>query len=94
LAAVPRVNAALWGDIDNDGLLNVYLCQHGTNQLWWQKSPGEWADIASPRLANGDRDTLVGALFDADHDGNFNLFMVNGGAPNELHPLDPPPNFC
>jgi len=84
LAAVPLVNAALWGDINNDGLLDVYLCRRGANQLWRQESPGEWADITSPNLANGDRDTLDGALFDADHDGDLDLFLVNDDAPNEL----------
>ena len=84
LALVPLINAALWGDIDNDGLLDVYLCRRGPNQMWRQKSSGEWADITSPSLANGDRDTLDGALFDADHDGDLDLFLVNGDGPNEL----------
>jgi Tfp pilus assembly protein PilF len=36
LATVPDVNAALWGDYDNDGLMDVYLCRRGSNQLWRQ----------------------------------------------------------
>ncbi|MCI0630241.1 MAG: FG-GAP-like repeat-containing protein [Phycisphaerales bacterium] len=34
LAKVPEVNAALWGDYDNDGLTDVYLCRRGANMLW------------------------------------------------------------
>ena len=34
LSRVSRVNAALWGDIDNDGLTDVYFLRDGENQLW------------------------------------------------------------
>lgn len=84
LAAVGQVNTALWGDIDNDGLLDVYLCRRGPNRLWRQTAPGMWRDSSSVVTANGDRDTLDGALFDADHDGDLDLFLVNADGPNEL----------
>ena len=85
LASVAGVNAALWGDIDNDGLLDVYLCRQGPNQLWRQTEPGHWQDMTAASVtAGGDHDTLDGALFDADHDGDLDLFLVNGDAPNEL----------
>jgi len=85
LARITRVNAALWGDIDNDGLLDVYLCRQGPNQLWRQVKQGRWEDItAASATANGTHDTMDGALFDADHDGDLDLFLVNGDGPNEL----------
>lgn len=85
LARITRVNAALWGDIDNDGLLDVYLCRHGPNQLWRQVKHGRWEDMtAASATANGAYDTRDGALFDADHDGDLDLFLVNGDGPNEL----------
>jgi len=84
LAAVSGVNTALWGDIDNDGLLDVYLCRRGPNQLWRQKAVGQWQEITSEVTGNGVADTVDGALFDADHDGDLDLFLVNADAPNEL----------
>ena len=39
LATVADVNAALWGDYDNDGLTDVYLCRRSANQLWRQTMP-------------------------------------------------------
>lgn len=84
LAAVADVNTALWGDIDNDGLLDVYLCRRGPNQLWRQEAPGVWREITSEVIGNGAADTVDGALFDADHDGDLDLFLVNADAPNEL----------
>lgn len=85
LAKVPAVNAALWGDIDNDGLTDVYLCRRGFNQLWRQTDSGQWQDITvAAGTAAGDRDSVDGACFDADHDGDLDLFVVNADGPNEL----------
>jgi hypothetical protein len=85
LAAVPGVNTALWGDYDNDGRVDVYLCRQGNNQLWRQTGPGEWADVTeATRTANGDYDSVDGAFFDADHDGDLDILVVNRAAPNEL----------
>jgi len=85
LASVEGVNAALWGDVDNDGHDDVYLCRRGKNQLWMQTSLGEWAEVAEEAgAAGGEFDTVDGALFDADHDGDLDLFLVNTDGDNEL----------
>ena len=85
LAAVGQVNAALWGDYDNDGLLDVYLCRNGLNQLWRQFPRGHWEDVTPTTLtAGGELNTRDGAFFDADHDGDLDIFLVNGDGPNEL----------
>ena len=85
LAMVDSVNAALWGDYDNDGLLDVYLCRNGQNQLWRQTATDQWQDVTESTLTAGaDLDTVDGAFFDADHDGDLDLFLVNANGPNEL----------
>ncbi len=85
LAAVPDVNAALWGDYDNDGLTDVYLCRHGANQLWRQIAKGQWADVTASAHADGGGGTTIdGALFDADHDGDLDILLIKTGAANEL----------
>ena len=85
LAGVADVTAALWGDIDNDGLTDVYLCRRGPNELWRQVEPGSWQDVtAETGTAGGDVDTVDGALFDADHDGDLDIFLVNADGANEL----------
>jgi hypothetical protein len=85
LAGVTSVNTVLWGDYDNDGLTDVYFCRQGANQLWRQVEQGRWSDVTgSTGTANGEHDTVDGAFFDADHDGDLDLFCVNADGPNEL----------
>ena len=85
LAAVPDVIAALWGDYDNDGLIDVYLCRRGSNQLWRQTEKGHWANVTAAAHADGGGGTTVdGALFDADHDGDLDVLLVKSDSANEL----------
>lgn len=86
LAAVQSVNAALWGDFDNDGLTDVYLCRRGPSQLWRQIKPGQWQDVTEKAKASaGDHfNTIDGAFVDADHDGDLDLFLIRDDGPNEL----------
>ena len=85
LATVTDVNAVLWGDFDNDGLTDVYLCRRGPNQLWRQTKRGEWSDVtASTKTAAGDFDTIDGAFVDADHDGDLDLILIRRSGPTEL----------
>ncbi len=85
LATVSDVNAALWGDYDNDGFTDVYLCRRGANQLWRQGSQNQWTDVtAGARAAGPGGDTVDGAFVDADHEGDLDVFLVRADGPNEL----------
>ncbi len=79
LAQSPPARSALWGDMDNDALLDVVLCGSEGVRLWRQAAAGEWsATQMSAALPCTD-----GALFDADHDGDLDVFFT-GEEGNEL----------
>jgi tetratricopeptide (TPR) repeat protein len=85
LAKVHDVNAALWGDYDNDGLTDAYLCRRGPNQLWRQVARQRWENASqATKTDGGERNTVDGAMFDSDHDGDLDLMLVNDDGPNEL----------
>jgi tetratricopeptide (TPR) repeat protein len=85
LARVSQVNAVAWGDIDNDGLTDGYLCRRGPNQLWRQHPDGTWQDITpTAHVDGGNADTRDCFFVDADHDGDLDLFLINADAPLEL----------
>ena len=85
LAKIPSVNTALWGDYDNDGRTDVYLCRKGENRLLRHADAHTWQDVTTATgTGNGDLDCVDGAFFDADHDGDLDLFVVNRDGPIEL----------
>ena len=84
LSKIPGIAAAAWGDIDNDGRTDVYLCRHGENQLWMRQSDVGWSDSAAQLgVDDAGKCADVGVL-DADHDGDLDVFVVNGDGPDEL----------
>ena len=44
---VRGVRTALWGDIDDDGLLDVALLGNGTTSIWRQSPAGRWRDVTT-----------------------------------------------
>ena len=83
LCAIDAVHAVLWGDMDDDGRLDAYLCRDGRNQLWLQQDSG-WVESSDEVVGGGDLLTVDGAMFDADHDGDLDVFCVNSNGPDAL----------
>ena len=85
LSNIDNVNAALWGDVDGNGLTDAYLLRQGANQLWLQVTAGVFENLTEEsKTGGGNLNTVDGALFDADHDGDLDLFLVNADGPSEL----------
>lgn len=79
LSSAATAHAAIWGDVDDDGYVDVVLCGRGGARLWRQASENRWQ-----RTSTGTEVPCSGgALFDFDHDGDLDLF-VTGDDGNEL----------
>ncbi len=86
LAQVAGVRAAAWGDLNNDGLTDVYLCRDGSNQLWEQRSRGQWKNVTRrSKTADGKVRCADTALLDADHDGDLDILVANEDGPSQLY---------
>lgn len=85
LASVTAVRAALWGDYDNDGLVDVFLGRsQGGSQLWRQVTAGSWRDVTRAAGIVAPEAAVDGALFDADHDGDLDIVLLSAGGPLRL----------
>ncbi len=78
ITPLPHTSAALWGDIDDDGQVDLVLCAEAGVALW--RGVGEARFEPWVRASKWCRD---GALIDADHDGDLDLF-ITGPDGNEL----------
>ncbi|OAB61612.1 hypothetical protein AY599_16875 [Leptolyngbya valderiana BDU 20041] len=83
LSGVESVTAALWGDLFNRGALDVLLCRDGANRLF-QLDDGSWQAAGTAADLEDEAACADGAVVDADHDGDLDLFVVNRDGPDEL----------
>jgi hypothetical protein len=75
--------SAAWGDIDNDGDLDLYIGCDGPNRLYRNDGGGAFVEIESEALGDaGDARSVV--FGDYDNDGDLDLLVANADGPNRL----------
>jgi len=84
----PRGNemAAVWGDYDGDGDLDLYLCKfYYANALYRNNGDGTFVDVASEAGVADERDSEDAMWVDYDGDGDLDLYVVNREQENTLY---------
>lgn len=68
---------AISGDVNNDGWVDLYLCNLGRNHLYLNNGNGTFTDVTEKAGADDRRWSTSAALFDYDRDGWLDLMVVN-----------------
>ncbi len=74
-----QASATVWGDFDNDGLIDCYAINGGTNdKLYRNNGDGTFTDVTAQSKLSNPYLTVTPIWFDYDHDGWLDLYLSNG----------------
>jgi hypothetical protein len=69
--------AVATGDFDNDGRIDLYLSNFGSNQLWHNNGDGTFTDVTASAGVDDPRWSSGATFADFDRDGWLDLYVVN-----------------
>ncbi len=67
------------GDVDNDGDVDVLLCNCGPNALFLNNGNGTFTDVSKKAGIDRDGWSSGGAMLDFDNDGDLDIYVANYG---------------
>lgn len=86
---------ASWGDYDNDGYPDLFLTNHGKDQLWHNKGDGTFENVSVQAGVEGSEEGYSSSAlwWDYDNDGDLDLYVSSWYGPNSLFRNDGNTNF-
>jgi hypothetical protein len=83
-------SGACWGDIDNDGFLDVFIpsAKWNHNFLYLNDRSGGFTEVINSPVVIDSADSKGGTFGDFDNDGDLDLFVANEEATNFLYTND------
>lgn len=82
-----RARTSSWGDIDNDGDLDLYVGSVQTtvaDRLYRNNGDGTFTSLTSSAAAENGTATFGSAFGDIDNDGDLDLIAINNGQANSI----------
>jgi hypothetical protein len=85
-----RTRAVLWGDVDRDGLIDLYVANLAApNYLYRNNGDGTFTDITAAANAQDFGIAMGSLFFDYDNDGDLDLYLTHdANQPNILYRND------
>ncbi len=85
-----RTRAVLWGDVDRDGLIDLYVANLAApNYLYHNNGDGTFTDITAAANAQDFGIAMGSLFFDYDNDGDLDLYLTHdANQPNILYRND------
>ncbi|RPH96938.1 MAG: T9SS C-terminal target domain-containing protein, partial [Calditrichaeota bacterium] len=74
-----------WCDFDNDGDMDIYICNDGANRLYEQVSPMKFSAVSPSRMPTSDEFSIGCSWGDYNNDGYMDLFVTNAESANKLY---------
>jgi hypothetical protein len=69
--------AVATGDFDNDGRVDLYISNFGSNQLWHNNGDGTFTDVTAKAGVDDPRWSSGATFVDLDRDGWLDLYVLN-----------------